>query len=505
MLVISISVGQESEIWVSDADYNSAEISITTDGGNSGFIFVIDADPQLNMQITGVELSESVEEVGILLVINDNEISGYSAFGQLFPAGEYVLLNISWQMEEVSGWIYINSEESYYLNACEILDFMLGDVNDDSLLNVLDIVFVIGVILNDELFTQQQICSFDWNGDELIDILDIIEAVAEIISPDPEENIAFISDRTGTSQIFMMTDDGSVQRNITNNEIFNRNITFSPDGISMIYFSYVPIEFGWEQWGVIKSINLEDSIEFQLTEDYSNYKSLDYSPDGSKIVFVLEIYLNFNMENDIYIMNSDGSNQTNLTNNPGMDRFSQFSPDGTKILFTSNRSGAAELYTMNYDGSEVTNLTNTPTDSEYNAQYSPDGERITYVSDMHPGDGVHIMDSDGNNNTLITLSDCNPVTPRFSPDSSLLVDSNCFENSNKNIYLTNLSNMERTNLTNREIPDYSPVFNSDGTKILFSSNQGSIDIWSMNLDGSNQINMTNNSANDYSAIIRPIN
>src|SRR5207247_2169605 len=60
---------------------------------------------------------------------------------------------------------------------------------------------------------------------------------------------------------------------------------------------------------------------------------------------------------EIYVMNADGSNQTRLTNNPAVDREPAWSPDGTQIVFWSNRDGDREIYKMNADGSSQTRLT----------------------------------------------------------------------------------------------------------------------------------------------------
>jgi Tol biopolymer transport system component/subtilisin family serine protease len=80
-----------------------------------------------------------------------------------------------------------------------------------------------------------------------------------------------------------------------------------------------------------------------------------YSPDGSKIVF----QSSRDGQYEIYVMNSNGSAQTRLTNNPAWDEAPAWSPDGTKILFTSARDDPHNpaLYVMNADGSSQTRLT----------------------------------------------------------------------------------------------------------------------------------------------------
>ena len=79
-------------------------------------------------------------------------------------------------------------------------------------------------------------------------------------------------------------------------------------------------------------------------------------------------------------MDADGSNVVRLTNNLDIDFTPAWSPDGSKIAFHRNRAGDFEIYAMNADGSNQTNLTNTPAvqDDEVLPAWSADGSKITF-------------------------------------------------------------------------------------------------------------------------------
>lgn len=123
-----------------------------------------------------------------------------------------------------------------------------------------------------------------------------------------------------------------------------------------------------------------------------------YSPDGSKITFTSIR----DGHQEVYIMNANGSNQTRLTNNPEGNLFSAFSPDGTKIVFISGRDGNPEVYVMNADGSNQTRLTNTATPEDF-PDFTTDGTRIVY---RHSNGGSSeeidsMLASDGSDKQLI--------------------------------------------------------------------------------------------------------
>ena len=98
---------------------------------------------------------------------------------------------------------------------------------------------------------------------------------------------------------------------------------------------------------------------------------------------------------DIFMVNPDGTNPVNLTNNPFSDGQAKWAPDGTKIVFTSLRNNAQNIYVMNADGSNQTKLDSLAGDSS--PSWAPDGTRIIFSSLINgSNDDVYIMNPDGN-------------------------------------------------------------------------------------------------------------
>ena len=92
-------------------------------------------------------------------------------------------------------------------------------------------------------------------------------------------------------------------------------------------------------------------------------------------------------------MDVDGSNQTNLTQNPGFDWQPQFSPAGDKIMFESTRNGNYELYIMDTNGYNLVNLTNSP-GKDFRGNFSPDGSSITFTSFRDENFEIYMVDID---------------------------------------------------------------------------------------------------------------
>jgi TolB protein len=162
--------------------------------------------------------------------------------------------------------------------------------------------------------------------------------------------------------------DGRNDRRLTNDRAVQIDPAWSPDGRKVAF-------------SLFRSVTARTAVLFVMNADGTGVRRLtpfsrtnskvnaNWSPDGSKIVF--EIMFAVSRErgprsSDIFVMNADGSGVRRLTRSPKFDTNPVWSPDGTKIAFTSDRhlpgqrrrlNNAFELYTMNADGSNVTRLT----------------------------------------------------------------------------------------------------------------------------------------------------
>lgn len=207
----------------------------------------------------------------------------------------------------------------------------------------------------------------------------------------------------GNTDVYSVLPGGQAPRRLTDDPGFDACPAYSADGRSI----------AWCGPGGIWLMKQNGTDKRQRTS-FGFFP--DFSPDGGKIVFNGAPSGSTNV--DIWVVDIDGGNLTQLTTAPGPDRFAAWSPDGTKIVFQSSRTGIFQVWVMNADGSGQTQLTFDLVAKDQLPDWSPDGSRIAFVEQTHrTGGDIWVMNADGNNAHALT-SGADKLGTAWSPDGS---------------------------------------------------------------------------------------
>lgn len=172
------------------------------------------------------------------------------------------------------------------------------------------------------------------------------------------------------------------------------------------------------QGSALTLINLENSDETVL---FSQWAAMDaaWSPDGRRIAFAGRP--DNLARNRIYVMNADGTGAAPITApDPGNDAEVDWSPDGSRLVFTRVLDGGPRVFAVDPDGRNLARLTNATSSAP---RWSPDGARIALRlrSATHPSMEIAVMNSDGTGVRTLTENETDDEGPDWSPDGARLV------------------------------------------------------------------------------------
>ncbi len=208
------------------------------------------------------------------------------------------------------------------------------------------------------------ICKTQLNGVGWVNLTNIrTREASPLWSPDGQQ-IMFLSDAAGITNIWLMNPDGSNRRNLS-------GITLGTDL-------------------VVES-------------------NASWSPDGDSILF--ESMRDENLE--VYIVSPDGTNLRNLTNNPASDMNPVFSPDGSAVVFQSDRNSGTDVYVLDLASESLVNISNSPEARENNFIWSPDGSKLYFDSDERGNYDIYVVNIDGTGKELVIGNPADDVDPQW--------------------------------------------------------------------------------------------
>ena len=234
-------------------------------------------------------------------------------------------------------------------------------------------------------------------------------------------------------------------------------------------------------------------LTFNTIRDYTPA----WSPDGKKIAYTS--YKNLNA--GLYILDLEAGKVSPVSTR-GTNYSPSYSPDGKRLAFCSTMDGNTEIYVAAADGKNIKRLTfNEAIDSS--PSWSPTNREITFISDRS-GLGqpqVYIMDAEGSNVRRVSFGGSYHDAPAWSPTGDRIVYVSRVENI-FDLYVLNLRNNQIVKLTESNARNESPSWSSDGRHIVFTSNLGGLlQLYAIDYDGGNLRRLTsrgNNKLADWS-------
>ena len=234
---------------------------------------------------------------------------------------------------------------------------------------------------------------------------------------------------------------------------------------------------------VFVSVGATAEVEFQVT-------CLGGGGLSDQIVF--EAYHD-DGEGELYVVGTDGSGLTRLTNRPGYeDRAPDVGPDGTQIVLMGDH---LEIHRIGWNGTPRQSLTEAFPCCSDKPAWAPDGTRIAYHSDRDQRSEIYVTDVTGIGHTRLTVSPGLDLWPAWSPDGTRIAFMST-RSGDAEIWVMNADGSNPIQLTNEPGYDSEPAWSSDDRIAFVSDRDGHQEIYAMNADGTGLVNLTNDPAHD---------
>lgn len=259
---------------------------------------------------------------------------------------------------------------------------------------------------------------FSWNRDGDFDLYLMDADTLQVVSPLTDNSasdlspvwspdgslIALTSNVDGNYEIYIVNILTRESHILTSNNWDDLYPAWSPDGQQVAFTSNS--DSNWDIYVI--DVNGKGSI--RLTSDAGYEGNPVWSPDGTQIAYVS----GRDAKRDIMVMNADGSNPQPLTTRTTSADYSPaWSPLGDQIAFVSNRNSTPHVFVVDVGcigdsdtcDQQAVDLTSDHQGSDMDPAWSPDGTQLVFVSDRDAASDLYTMNADGSNVTRITNAD----------------------------------------------------------------------------------------------------
>ncbi|MBM3783277.1 MAG: translocation protein TolB [Acidobacteria bacterium] len=227
--------------------------------------------------------------------------------------------------------------------------------------------------------------------------------------------VYFVSNRSGTKEIWSMDYDGAGQKQVTSYKSITTMPSISPDGTRLAFTSWTP---NGPQI-LVHSLETMRRIPFYNPRAGTN-QNASYTPDGKMMAFSSSA----SGFSQIYLANADGSNLRRVTQTRAVEVEPKVNPKtGGEVVFVSGRGGSPQVYKMNIEGADVQRLT-TGEGQATNPSWNPQGTHIAFAwtRGYDPGNfNIFVMDVATGNYVQLTSGAGRNENPSWAPDGKHIV------------------------------------------------------------------------------------
>ena len=260
-----------------------------------------------------------------------------------------------------------------------------------------------------------------WVGLPVVCGVAIGTALAEY--PGANGRIAFDDGSVSPSRIGTVNPDGSGE--LTLSQRGDHSPRYSPDGSKIVFFSTRTADGADNGDAEIFTMNADGSNQTQLTFNDVEDQLPAWTPDG-RIVFTRRAGIG---RWDIWIMNADGSGQRQLTNLGGVSAWPTPAPNGGKLAFGCSCLGRYHIFTIKLDRTQLRQITNDKTVDDWAPEWSPHGNDIVFdretaapTTSAGVDEDVYIVHSDGTGLRQLTSDPARAdLFPSWSPDGRFVI------------------------------------------------------------------------------------